>query len=171
VIALEGPFLGNGLLYFIIYALASRAWIASRRYLLTFLYWLSLMCAANVWSYVPTRSLTTHADIALAAKGFGISTWAFFPFVLIPSLYITYHFMTRMFSRVYERITANLPANLALFIAFTGCWYFAFYVGDEIDGSYGLISQAIAILSRYLLFPLSVAYLSSRYANAVREAE
>lgn len=168
-IALAGPFLGNGLLYFIIYALTSGSWVKSKRYLLTFLYWLSLMCAANVWSYVPIRSLTTHADIALAAKGLGISTWALFPFVLIPSLFVTFHFMTRMFPSTYQRITADSPVNLALFIAFTGFWYFSFFGGGGIDGSYGFISQMLSILSSYLLFPLCVAYLSSRWAVSVRE--
>jgi len=34
-----------------------------------------------------------------------------------------------------------------------------------IAGDYGLISQIFAILSRYLLFPLAVIWLTSRYAN------
>src|ERR1700761_3932120 len=34
LIALAGPFLGNGLLYFVIYALTSNSWVKSRRYLL-----------------------------------------------------------------------------------------------------------------------------------------
>jgi hypothetical protein len=163
LIALAGPFVGNGVLYFILYGLTSNQFIASRRFLLSFLYWLSLMCAGNVWSYVPIRAITRHADIALAAKGLGISTWAFFPFVMIPSGYITYHFFCKMFPKVYRTVVAGFEGNLALLIAFTSFWYFSFFGADGISGSYGLISQILSIASRYLLFPLCVVYLSSKY--------
>lgn len=169
VIALSGPFLGNGALYFAVYALASMRWMSSRRYLLMFLYWLALMCAANVWSYVPIRAITTHADIALAANGFGISTLVLFPFVMIPSIFITGHFLTRMFPAVYRRIAAGSAVNLAVLIAFTGFWYFSFFGGDGIGGSYGLVPQILSITSRYLLFPLCVAYLSARHMDWARD--
>jgi hypothetical protein len=164
-IALAGPFLGNGVLYFVIYALTSSLWIRSRRYVLMFFYWLSLMCAANVWSYVPLRALTTHADIALAARGLGISTWLLFPFVMAASVFVTWHFMTRMVAKVYEPIAAGSLPDLIVFVAFTGFWYFSFFGGDAIDGSYGLISQILSISSRYLLFPLCVAWLSGKFVS------
>lgn len=167
VIALAGPFVGNGLLYFLIYALTTTCWIRSRRYVVMFLYWLSLMCAANVWSYVPLRALTTHADIALAAKGLGISTWLLFPFVMAVSAWVTWHFLTRMLAHVYETITAGSLPNGILFIAFTAFWYFSFFSGDAINGSYGLISQILSMTSRYLLFPLCAAWLGSRYMSRV----
>jgi hypothetical protein len=90
IIALAGPFLGNGALYFLLYRLAKTNLAASSRIALSFIYWLSLMCAANIWSYVPIRALTTHADIALAAQGLHISTWVLFPFLICPSLYLVY---------------------------------------------------------------------------------
>jgi len=164
-IALAGPFLGNGLLYFFVYAVTRSAWVASRRYLLMFLYWLSLMCAANVWSYVPIRALTSHADIALAAKGLGISTWLLFPFVMAVSAILVWHFFTRMVAKAIEPITAGSLPNLILFVTVTAFWYFSFFGGDGIDGSYGLISQALAITSRYLLFPLCAAWLGGRYVG------
>lgn len=164
-IALAGPFLGNGLLYFLIYALTRSAWVSSRRYVLMFLYWLSLMCAANVWSYVPIRSLTTHADIALAAKGLGISTWLLFPFVMAVSAFLVWHFFTWMVAKAIEPIAAGSLPNLILFVAFTAFWYFSFFGGDGIDGSYGLVSQVLSIASRYLLFPLCAAWLGGRYVG------
>jgi hypothetical protein len=165
VIALAGPFLGNGLLYFFIYALTSTLWVRSRRYVLMFLYWLSLMCAANVWSYVPLRALTTHADIALGARGLGLSTWALFPFVMAVSGWITWHFLTRMVARVYEPITAGSLPDRVLFVAFTAFWYFSFFSGDAINGSYGLLSQILSMASRYLLFPLCAVWLAARYID------
>jgi hypothetical protein len=164
LIALAGPFVGNGLLYFGLYGLTSIPFIRSRRFALAFLYWLSLMCAGNIWGYVPIRAITTHADIAIAAAGLGISTWSLFPFVMIVSAYVAWHFFCRMFPRVYGVITAEGEGNLALLIAFTAFWYFSFFGADGLSGSYGLISQVLSIASRYLLFPLCVVYLSSRYA-------
>lgn len=77
-IALAGVFLGNGLLYICLYAAMKRARTQS---LLArpFGFWLLTMCTGNVWSYVPIRAITTHADIARTAMVIGMaSTWFFF---------------------------------------------------------------------------------------------
>jgi hypothetical protein len=163
IIALAGTFLGNGLLYIILYLIAGMDAVASSRWVLSFTYWLALMCAGNVWSYVPIRAITTHADIAIAAKGLHVSTWTLFPFLLIPSLYITHHFFGRMMTRCIYRIADCESTNLALVIALTSYWFFVFFGGDGTDGSYGLVSQLFAITSKYFLFPISVMYLSARY--------
>jgi hypothetical protein len=167
-IALAGPFIGNGVLYFLLYGLTTLAAIRSHRLALSFLYWLALMCAGNVWGYVPIRAITTHADIAIAAKGLGLSTWTLFPFVMLASAYVTWHFFHRLFRDVYRTVAADAPGNFALLIAFTSFWYFSFFGADGLSGSYGLISQILSIASRYLLFPLCVVYLFSRYGGDSR---
>lgn len=163
-IAFAGPFLGNGLLYFLLYALASMPCTRSSR-MFPFIYWLSLMCAANVWSYVPIRAITTHADIALMAQGLGISCWLLFPALMLVSGFITWHFFERMFAKFHGSVAAESPINLAALIAFSAFWYFSFFGGDGINGSYGLVPQVLSITSRYFLFPLCVAYLSTRYLS------
>jgi len=166
IIALAGAFVGNGAVYFLLYALLRTHAVKSRRSLTSFVYWFSLMSEANVWGYVPIRALTTHADMAIAAKGFGISTWALFPFLMVPSLYIVYHFFCRNFPGVCATISSGDKSRLIMLIALTAFWYFSFFAGNSvIAGDYGLISQIFAILSRYLLFPLAVIWLTSRYAN------
>jgi hypothetical protein len=166
IIALAGPFLGNGALYFVAYGVASTTFIQSRRWCTAFVYWFALMSSANVWGYVPLRALTTHADIAIAAKGLGISTWVLFPILIGPALYIVYHFFHKMFPKVFTTITAQSGTDLAMLIAFTGFWYFSFFAGDGISGSYGPIPQGLSILSRYLLFPLAVIFLTSKHRRA-----
>ncbi|WP_157971454.1 hypothetical protein [Dyella sp. C9] len=162
VIAFAGPFLGNGLLYFLLYAVVP--WLSARSSaVLPFIYWLSLMCAANVWSYVPIRAITTHADIALIAQGLGTSCWALFPVLMLLSGFITWHFFVRMFPKFQGVVAAKSSADAITLIAFTAFWYFSFFGGDGIGGSYGLVSQLLSITSRYFLFPLCVAYLSVRY--------
>ncbi len=166
VIALAGAFVGNGAVYFLLYALLRTHAVRSRRSLTSFVYWFSLMSAANVWGYVPLRVLTTHADMAIAARGLGISTWVLFPFLMVPALYIVYHFFCRNFPGVYATISSGDNSRLIMLIALTAFWYFSFFAGNSvISGDYGLISQIFAILSRYLLFPLAVIGLTSRYAN------
>lgn len=169
-IALAGPMLGNGLLYFVVYALMGHAAIMRLRYLMMFLYWLSLMCAGNVWSYVPIRTLTWHADIALAAKGLGVSVWLLFPLLMAFSAFVIWHFMMRAVARIAAVVSVDSPLNLVLLIVVTGFWYFSFFVGDAIDGSYGLISQVLALVSRYILFPLAVVWLYRRYALPIRDS-
>ncbi|HEX7815933.1 hypothetical protein [Dyella sp.] len=164
-IALAGPFLGNGVVYILLQVLMSRSLVASRRHMSLFLYWLSLMCAANVWSYVPIRAITTHADIAWAARGLGVSTWVLFPFLMAISASITWHFFQHAFRKAHTILAGGSYVNLIVLVAFTGFWFFSFFGGDGMDGSYGTLSQVLSILSRYALFPLCVAYLAARYLD------
>src|ERR1700754_184833 len=81
IIALAGAGIGNGLLYFLCYLLTKLERIRSSRGAIMFLFWLSLMGAANLLSYAPLRVITDHGDMAIAARCFGISTWVLLPFV------------------------------------------------------------------------------------------
>lgn len=164
-IALAGVVIGNGALYALCCRLATTRLVAGNRMALSLVYWLSLMCAGNVWSYVPIRAITTHADIALAAKGLGISTWALFPFLIVPSLYILYHFFCKMFEVCHRTVSAASANKLVLVIATTSFWFFCFFAGNDASGSYGLISQLLSIASKYVLFPLSAVFLAARYCR------
>ena len=163
IIALSGTVLGNGLLYFVIYGLTKWASAGMSRVGVSFAYWLSLMCAANVWGYVPLRAITTHADIALAAKGLHFSTWTLFPFLAVPALYTVYHFFRRMFPLCQEKIAADSGNDFIFLSVLTAYWFFSFFSGDGIDGSYGLVSQVLCIMSRYVFVPFCTMYLVSRY--------
>ncbi len=85
------------------------------------------------------RAITSHADIAIAAKGFGVSTWALFPFLIVPALYVVYHFFHKMVPRCLGTLAAGSSVDRALVIALTAYWFFAFFGGDGTDGSYGLV--------------------------------
>jgi hypothetical protein len=171
IIALSGPFLGNGLLYFVIYALIRRTALGTNRLGASFAYWLSLMCAANVWGYVPLRAITTHADIALAAQGFGLSVWALFPFVGIPSLYIVYHFFSKMFPLCQSKIANGSGNNFIILATLTAYWFFSFFGGDGVSGNYGLVSQLLCIASKYVLVPFCALCLISRYYGSYNSSE
>ena len=162
-IALAGTVLGNAVLYFILYRISRSRLIADSAIGLSMVYWLSLMCAGNVWGYVPIRALTTHADIAISARGFGVSPLVQFPFLVIPALYVVYHFFAKMCAGCFAEMTGGSAPRLALVVALTSYWFFAFYGGDGTSGDYGLISQLLAITSKYFLFPLSTMWLWARY--------
>jgi len=77
-IALAGPYMGNALVYVLLYAFAGR--LRSQGVVVASVtFWLMLMCVGNVWSYVPIRAITTHADIAIAAGGLHIGVLTLFP--------------------------------------------------------------------------------------------
>jgi hypothetical protein len=168
VIALSGPFLGNGLLYFVLYGAATRMNIQSSRLGMSFVYWLSLMCAANVWGYVPLRAITTHADIALASQGFQLSPWMLFPFVFVPSMLIVWHFFFRMVPVCFATVAGWSANNFLVLVTLTAYWFFSFFGGDGITGKYGLLSQLLCIASKYPLLPLCVRFLTSSYFTYAR---
>jgi hypothetical protein len=126
-------------------------------------YCIAMMCAGNVWGYVPIRAITIHADIALAAEGLHISTWLLFPFLIVPALFVVYHFFWVMFPRCLDGISSDSVVDRALVIALTSYWFFAFFGGDGTDGSYGIVTQLMAIGSKYFLFPISVVWLTARF--------
>ncbi|MCC4598081.1 hypothetical protein NRY95_00130 [Xanthomonas campestris pv. phormiicola] len=165
VIALAGPFIGNGALFFLLDRLLRTKVVRSQWLLHAFLYWLCLMCAGNVWGYVPIRAITTHADIALAAQGLGLSPWALFPALMTLSGYIVFRFFTKTFPRACDGICGRNPEKYLLLSVLSAFWFFSFFSADGISGSYGVLSQILSIASRYLVFPLCAVWLWNAYGK------
>lgn len=155
VIALAGAGLGNGALYFFCYWLTGRTRIQCSRGAILFLYWLSLMGAANLLSYAPLRVITTHGDMAIAARCWGISTWWLLPFVTAGTLYTMYHFFFRMFPRVYLQASSGSANNLICMITATSYWYFGFFGSDG--------TTFLPLILIYFFVPFSAMYLASKY--------
>jgi hypothetical protein len=154
-IALAGLLFGNILTYLAACRLMALAAAGTHRMRLAGLYWVALMCAGNVWSYVPTRAITTHADIALAAQGLGLTPLQLFPVVLVPALGIVGHFFLVIYRRHIDMLTASEPAAVACVVLLTAYWFFAYFGSAGYDGGYGPVTQAFALTSRCLLFPLA----------------
>lgn len=164
-IALAGTVLGSALPYIPLAWIARRERVGGNPALLATVYLLALMCAGNVFGYVPIRTITTHADIAIAARGLGLSVWVVLPLLLTPALAIFMHFFRRLLPFSVERMAnGSVPAAI-LVVVLTCYWFFAFFGGDGTSGSYGLTTQLMALASKYVAFPLSTAYLAARYAR------
>jgi hypothetical protein len=158
LIAFAGPGIGNGVLYFICLWLFRKAISANHQAAANFLFWLALMCAGNVWSYAPTRTIATHADMALLVRGLGISVWLLFPFVTVPAVYIAYSFFFRLFRLAKQALFKDGSDRLVMVSALVGFFYFGFFGGGTIAGQYGAVSALFSTLSLLVLLPLSVLF-------------
>jgi hypothetical protein len=158
LIALSGPGVGNGCLYILCVVVFRALRQTSNQKAAMFVFWLALMCAGNVWSYAPIRTITTHADMALVAQGLGISVWALLPLVTVPSLYVGYHFFFRLFPRA-KRALFCVDDNAAIYVsALTAYFYFGFYGDGGIYGHYGAVSAILSVISITVLLPLAMVY-------------
>ncbi|MBE1161076.1 hypothetical protein [Dyella acidiphila] len=157
LIALVGPGVGNGVLYFVCLWLFRAALSRNHRRTAMFLFWLALMCAGNVWSYAPTRVITTHADMALAAKGLGISTWLLFPWVTAAAVWIAWSFFFRLFAQARQTLFHE-PDRLVLVSALVAYFYFGFFGGGGISGHYGAVPALFSTVSLLVLLPLSCLF-------------
>ncbi len=165
-IALAGAFVGNGVLYFCVNMAAKRlrpdAVITG-----SMAYWLMMMCAGNIWSYIPIRAITTHADIAIAAGGLGVSVWTLFPILLVPSLLFVGHFFVRTCPWLILLIAQEKPGRIVTIVALTVTWFFMFFGSAGLFGSYGDVSQAFSVASAAILMPLAVAWLWKRCSGTI----
>lgn len=73
-IAIAGLIAGNVALYFALWGVANTRFFVSHPAWLGSALAVALMCAGNVWGYVPIRAFTTHADIAIATSGLHLPT-------------------------------------------------------------------------------------------------
>lgn len=173
-IALAGVFVGNGVVYALCYAVLRWLRVSLPAGLAMAIYGLALMSAGNVWSYVPIRTITTHADMAIAAQGLGVSPLLLCPFLLLPALFVVYHFHRRMLPLALAKVAGGSRINMAVLIVITAYWYFCFFGDDGTSGRYGLVSQGMSIASVYFIFPLSAMYFLTRYclgASSVRATD
>jgi hypothetical protein len=156
VIALAGPGVGNGLLY-LICALALKSQ-ASRMQLsnVLLLFWLALMASGNLWSYAPVRTITTHGDMGIAARGLGISPWTLFPFVVLPSLLAAWDLFCRVLPLVLDKVCGSDQLRRAFVTAITCFIFFGFFGSPSIGGDYGDVSAVFSIASLFLLFPVTI---------------
>ena len=158
LIAFDGPGIGNGVLYGLCFSVLSLASVRARPTLAMFLFWLALMGAGNVWSYAPMRTVTPHADMALVARGLGISTWLLLPIVAVPSLLILWSFFFRLLPLARRTFFARGPVA-DLFVTLMSCYFYFVFFGDVgLDFSYGEVCALLSIASAFIVLPLATMF-------------
>ncbi|CAP54764.1 conserved hypothetical protein [Gluconacetobacter diazotrophicus PA1 5] len=159
LIALSGMALGNGALYVLCFWCIRRVRPRDmNRPAVRFLFWLALMGAANLWSYAPIRTITTHGDMAEMARGLHMSPWLLLPLVTLPSILAMYSFFFRLVVPNWAWLFAGGPARPVFAAAMTGLLYFGFFGAAGLFGSYGDVCALLSIVSLFVLFPLSVVF-------------
>lgn len=154
-IALAGAGIGNGLLYIVCALVLKGQGARMRPAGVLFLFWLALMACGNLWSYAPVRTITTHGDMALAARGLGISHWTLFPFVVLPSLWAAWDFFGRLLPLALARGFGGDVLRRAFATAVACFIFFGFYGGcPAVGGNYGNVSAVFSIVSMFALFPV-----------------
>jgi hypothetical protein len=174
VIALGGAAIGNGVLYVALTLILKRRVSRMRPASALFLFWLALMACANLWSYAPVRTITTHGEMADAAQGLGISTWTLFPFVVLPSVWAAWDFFSRLTPVVLDRVYSGDVLH-RWYVTTVACFiFFGFYGGcPAVAGNYGNISAVFSIISLFVLFPIVLMMMLSliRVGRRPRHAE
>lgn len=156
-IALAGVVVGSVVLY-VVCALILRTKLERMRPAVAlFLFWLALMASANLWSYAPVRTITTHGDMAVAARGLGVSSWALFPFVVLLSIGIAWDFFARLMPLVLGRTCGGNVVHRVFAMVIACFIFFGFYGGcPAIGGNYGDVSALFSIASMFVLLPIAV---------------
>ena len=120
--AITGPVLVNGSLYLVTLALSWRrrsagGWPAA------VLYWFLFMNLANLYDYIPIRTLASHADIAHFDRSLGLSRWIVFvvgtPLVLAGLVDL---YRTRL-PRLYGALEFGIGARIVLLVLTTGLMF------------------------------------------------
>ena len=113
------------------------------------------------------RVVTNESDASLDL-GHAFLRTLMWVVLAVPALFIAYHFFARMCGSCFARMTGGSGPKLALVVALTAYWFFAFYGGDGTSGDYGPVTQFLAITSKYFLFPLAIMWLWARYGSLAR---
>ncbi|MBE7212037.1 MAG: hypothetical protein INR65_13535 [Gluconacetobacter diazotrophicus] len=158
LIAFAGPGIGNGAAYGLFLLLFRRR--VSRRpdALAWLLFFLALFSAGNVWSYAPTRTITTHGDMALLARGLHVGVWALLPIVSVPSLLILRSVFLVLFPSFRSAFLSDDPFRLVFVSVLVGWVYFGFFGGLDLAGHYGPVPAALSVVSVLLLLPTAVTW-------------
>jgi hypothetical protein len=124
---------------------------------LLFLFWVALMECANLWSYSPVRTITTEYDMGNVAHGLGISSWTLFPFVVLPTVLVAWHFFGVLTPRVLARACGDDVLRRAFATAVACFIYFGFFGSASLlTDKFGEVSTVISILSVFVFLPVVV---------------
>ena len=157
-IALAGIGIGNLVTYILVQLAFLRGAFARAPRFRSFLFWFLLIDVANVWSYVPIRTVTTHADIATAVRALAMSPWFFLAFAIVPVLAMMAHFFLRVLP--YARASGVLGDDLAerSGASAVACYIlFGIFGGAvAIGGNYGPTAAVFAIISAIVVAPVLI---------------
>lgn len=171
LIAVAGVLFGNGLFYLLSRRLYAKAKAHGRKMLTLFLFLLCMMNVGNFISYVPARTFTTHADMAMVERGLQCSPWWIAIVLGVPFCVAVWHFFARILPGAMEFLFPTSKAGQIFLAVMSAYAVFKFFGGSGLN-RYGEVSHWISAVSVYVLFPLTVllcwprSSLSSRFSRS-----
>lgn len=147
LIAAAGPLLANGGTALLCHRLIVRA---VRPAALWWLVWVDAFSTFNVWSYAPLRVLTTHGDMALLARGLGVSVWVLFPFATSFAAWLLWRFAFRALPLAQKRLYPDdAQISFSMVVLAISIPFFS------ISGlfGYGPFCAMLAIVSFFMMMP------------------
>ncbi|WP_183009750.1 hypothetical protein [Gluconacetobacter dulcium] len=156
LIAAAGPLLANGgtalICHRLIMGLIGRA---GRPVVLWGLVWVDAFSTFNVWSYAPLRVLTSHGDMALLARGLGISVWGLFPFVSAFAVWLVWRFACRALPVAQARL---FPVDRQKIFSMTVLAVsLGFFSIPGFLGGYGPFCAVLGMVSVFMVLPVLLA--------------
>ena len=153
MVALAG-WMSNFVFYLICAGILKRYLLRLRPAGLLFLLWVALMECANLWSYAPVRIITPLYDMGNIARGLGVSSWTLFPFLVLPTVLVAWHFFGVLTPRVLACACGDDVLRRAFATAIACFIYFGFFGAASLfTDKFGEISTVISILSVFLFLP------------------
>ncbi|GAA4481804.1 hypothetical protein [Gluconacetobacter asukensis] len=160
LIAAAGPLLANGGTALVCHRMIMRC-VHPRA--LWWLVWIDAFSTFNVWSYAPLRVLTSHGDMALLARGLGVSVWVLFPFVTSFAGWLVWRFACHALPLAQKRLypgDARTMFSMVVLAVSVG-----FFSISGLLGSYGSLCAVLGIVSFFLVMP---ALMAAQQAGASR---
>lgn len=156
LIAFAGIGFGNLGTYLVSLWLLAKKSIISKPWLCYFCFWWHVNSIGNFIDYIPSRTFTTHGDIANITQALNISPWWIMITMGYPIFWVLRHFYTQTLVKTYAKlnISNKLWHQRYILIWVTGI-LFCLYGAVGING-YGLISQFVSLLSVWLSLPILV---------------
>ncbi|WP_182998292.1 hypothetical protein [Gluconacetobacter sacchari] len=151
LIAAAGPLLANGGTALLCHRLIVRA---VRPAALWWLVWVDAFSTFNVWSYAPLRVLTTHGDMALLARGPGVSVWVLFPFVTSFAAWLVWRFAFRALPLAQKRLDPDDGrSSFSMVVLAISVPFFSM---SGLSG-YGPFCAVLATVSFFMMMPVLMA--------------
>lgn len=152
LIALAGVLIGNGISYLAGLLLYAKAKQKKMRGSAMFFFWVCAMSVGNFLSYVPIRTFTTHADMATAEKGLGVSPWVIAVLLGIPFAIAMWHFFANILPDAEQFLFPVSLRSQRVLVLLTTFSIFVYYGNAGLHG-YGSVSRWLSMFSAVLLFP------------------
>ncbi|MFS3135267.1 hypothetical protein ACLRDC_07745 [Gluconacetobacter sacchari] len=121
---------------------------------LWWLVWVDAFSTFNVWSYAPLRVLTTHGDMALLARGLGVSVWVLFPFVTSFAAWLVWRFAFRALPLAQKRLDPDDGrSSFSMVVLAISVPFFSM---SGLSG-YGPFCAVLATVSFFMMMPVLMA--------------